>query len=171
MAEYVNVWNVVFIGVSYFFLFIGINTSENLISTIYVANYGNLGYFWLATLYISFAISSLFSTPMINLWGHIRWMQVGTFWYMVWLVAGLLPVALSDSKTNHTTIWIVMILAGIINGFGASLLWIGWNTYISSCTTPLNVGLYFGILWSLFMFSQIIGNFVAAILINKLKNI
>ena len=59
-----------------------------------------------------------------------------------------------------------MILAAILNGFGASILWVGQGIYVGKCCNSQNSGLYYGIFWSMFMFSQIFGNVMAAFVID-----
>lgn len=58
-----------------------------------------------------------------------------------------------------------MLTAGIINGFGASILWVGQGKYITDCSNETNKGFHFGLFWCLFQSSQIIGSLIAAFLL------
>lgn len=58
-----------------------------------------------------------------------------------------------------------MLAAGVVNGFGASILWVGQGKYITDCSDDTNKGFHFGLFWCLFMLSQIIGSLISAFLL------
>lgn len=80
--------------------------------------------------------------------------------------AALLPLFLENTQTTKTVVWVVMIVAGAINGFGASILWIGQGKYVSDCSDETNKGFHYGLVWSILAGSQLIGHIIAAFLID-----
>jgi len=161
-----NLGCVIHWGVSFFFLFTAFATCQNIVSeALDQNNYGGLGFYTLAALYITFGICSFLSTPLINRLGSIRAMQLGSVCFFIWVCAGILPVIWDQAPMTKLIISTILILAGIINGFGASILWVGQGKYISDCATKFNMGYYFGLFWWIFMLSQIFGNVIAAFLL------
>lgn len=59
----------------------------------------------------------------------------------------------------------LMLFAGVINGFGASILWVGQGTYLSGLGPKDMIGQYQGTFWQILMLSQIFGNIIAAFVI------
>ena len=55
------------------------------------------------------------------------------------------------------------IIASIVAGFGSALIWVAQGQYLSKCATAETKGLYFGVFWSVYSLSQIIGNGLAAL--------
>lgn len=49
-----------------------------------------------------------------------------------------------------------------MEGWGDALMWVAHGTYIQECSTEETKGFYFGYFWSFYMFSQVIGNLLAA---------
>ena len=167
MAENQNLLKVIHISLSFFLLFTAFYWCANVVSEVYSQNhYGSLGFYTIAALYLSFAFSSLTCGPIVAKLGYIRSIQLGAFWYLVWVAAGILPVTLKKTDSVTKLVWSIMILAAILNGFGASILWVGQGIYVSRCCNTENSGLYFGLFWSLLMFSQIFGNLMAAFVID-----
>lgn len=60
-----------------------------------------------------------------------------------------------------------MIVAGMINGFGASILWVGQGLYVNECSNADNKGFFFGLFWCIFMLSQIFGGLIAAFVVSN----
>jgi MFS family permease len=50
----------------------------------------------------------------------------------------------------------------MLNGFGAGILWTAQGEYVTECATEETKGFYFSYFFIIFMISQIIGNLVAA---------
>ena len=47
----------------------------------------------------------------------------------------------------------MLVICAIINGFGASLIWVSNGSYISACATPKTKGLFYGFFWVVYMSS------------------
>ena len=59
----------------------------------------------------------------------------------------------------------------MINGFTLAILWTAANQYVASCASESNKGFYFSWFWTFYMFSQILGNFIAAYALGDLNQI
>ena len=166
MADSNNLFKVIHIGLSFFFLFTAFSTCQNIVSEAYDQNnYGALGFYSLAVLYVTFAIWSFVSVPLIEKWGSRICIKIGSLWYLIWVASGILPITVPQSPTVKVIIWIVMLFTGFINGFGASILWVGQGKYVTDCCNIKNNGLYFGLFFTLFSLGFIAGNLIAAFVI------
>ena len=92
-------------------------------------------------------------------------MQLGASCYVIWSLAGILPVTLTHTPTTRIIIWVVMLSAGALNGFGGALLWIGQGKYVTDCSTDINKGFHFGLFWCIMMSSQLVGSVIAAFML------
>ena len=167
MSNKVNIWLVIHLSASFLLLFTAFGSWQNIVSEAYTLNnYGNLGFYTLWAIYLSCAVFSFISTPIISKLGPRKSIQIGSFWYFVWVVSGLLPVVLESTSTIKIIIYVVMMLSGILIGFGASLIWVGQGKYITDCSVSENKGLYFGLFWWIYMNSQVIGNWISAFILD-----
>lgn len=65
----------------------------------------------------------------------------------------------------------LIYLAAILNGFGASILWLSQGKYITKCATDSNKGLFNGTFWAIFMSSNIIGYLMSAFVIGAVSEL
>ena len=159
MMETKNLWNVILWGLGFLMVFTAFGPCHNTVSEAFdQAEYDSLGQFTIGILYLSFAIWSLFWAPLIENLGAVNSMWLGSFWYLIWIFSGLLPIAIEKTPVIEVLVWIVMTLTGAINGFGASLLWVGQGKYVSDCWNESNKGFYYGLSWFLFTTSSFTGN-------------
>jgi len=61
----------------------------------------------------------------------------------------------------------ILYVGQVITGLGQSMIWVAQGEYISLCATDDTRGFYFGLFWSIYMSSQIFGNFTGAIIITR----
>ena len=66
---------------------------------------------------------------------------------------------------NKTLIQVLILLAAVINGFGAGLLWVSQGKYISDCACEENQGVFNSTFWAFFMSTQILGNITAGVVL------
>jgi len=66
---------------------------------------------------------------------------------------------------------LLIYLAAIINGFGASILWLAEGKYIANCATDSNKGLFNGTFWAIFMSANIVGYLMSAFVLGKVNNL
>ena len=55
----------------------------------------------------------------------------------------------------------------ILNGLGASVLWVAQGEYFSKCATESTKGFYFGLFWSWYQGSQILGSFFGGLIFGE----
>lgn len=70
---------------------------------------------------------------------------------------------------NPSFIRTLILVAAVINGFGAAILWVAQGQYISRCANDKNKGEYNSIFWALFMCSGVVGNLMGAFVVANVK--
>lgn len=60
-----------------------------------------------------------------------------------------------------------MLLTSCVAGFTTGLLWTSQGVYIAECATEETKGFYFGFFWTMYTFSQVVGNLVAALVLGN----
>ena len=159
MAQQNNIWNVVHWGIGFCLVFTSFGPCHNIVSEAFdQAEYDSLGQYSIGIIYLVFAICSLLWTPLVESLGPIKSMWLGSLCYFIWVSSGLLPVAFQKTPFIEALVWIIMTITGAINGFGASLLWIGQGKYISNWWTDENKGIYYGVWWLIYSSSSFTGN-------------
>ena len=93
-------------------------------------------------------------------------MTIGSTWYFIWVMTWILPVTFENKSIFGAWIWVISLIAGLINGFGAGLLWVGQGKYVSSWSDESNKGLYFGLVWALFASNFVLANILGTLLIS-----
>ena len=130
MGETKDIWNVIHWGLGFFLIFMAFMTWQNIVAEAYgQKHYNSLGFFTVGLIYISFAITSLLFPFLVNKLGAKHSMCLGSFWYFLWILSGILPVWIEKTPFVEPIVWIIMIFTGILNGMGASLLWVGEGKY------------------------------------------
>jgi len=128
-------------------------------------NFENLGLYSLAAIYGSFAFFSLFMASLIVKWlKPKKSMVIGSVFYVIWVASAMIPITFENFPWG--IIYVLFILTGLLNGFGASLLWVGQGVYISWLSHHKSKN--YGTFWSIFMGSQLLGNLIAAVIIGKI---
>ncbi len=101
-------------------------------------------------------------------------MVIGSCCDCFWIVSAI-PAALYEEKPGSTSffvsegfIYFITLFGAVADGFGDALMWTAHGTYVQECSTESTKGFYFGYFWSIYMFSQVIGNLTAAFVLGKL---
>jgi predicted MFS family arabinose efflux permease len=61
----------------------------------------------------------------------------------------------------------ILIISVILNGIGASLIWVAQGEYFSKCATEQTKGFYFGLFWSIYQGSQIFGSYFGGLIFSE----
>lgn len=120
-------------GIGFLFVFIGFGSAANLVTqALDEDGYANLGLYSLGALYLSFAFCSLFlSTALVYKLGSKRSMVVGGLCYVLWMACSILPLAYkSQAQWYRLFVYGLFLITAVMNGFGASILWVGQGKYI-----------------------------------------
>ena len=97
----------------------------------------DLGFYILAVLYFSIAVSSIFSTALLKKLGIYKCLIFGGFGHFCFVVAQIFPAIKYDNPdstsfvTSNTFITTFLIICALINGTGAALIWVSNGNYIS----------------------------------------
>ena len=99
---------------------------------------------------------------------------IGSLTYAIYTASQVLPVLRSehpDNKTLHDLygfMYGLILFTAALNGWGASILWVAQGKYMSECCSDQNEGLFYSIFWIFNMVSLIVGNLMAAFVVQKI---
>jgi len=132
------------------------------------------------------ALSSIVGPAILKRIGFKKCLILGSFGHFAFVLCSILPAWRNEYKhdgnfkdisafekvmTSDTFTRAIMILAAILNGFGATILWVAQGEYINRCSNEEGKGFFFGFFWSIHQASQIFGcllsSFMFANHINK----
>ena len=150
--------NLFVIGLAWFFLFTAFQAMANLQSSLNSDE--GLGTASLSTIYITLVVSCLFLPPIMIENLGLKWTIVASqFTYLLFIAANIYPK------------WYFLIPSAVLLGIGAGPLWTAKCTYlteiagfyslISGELNEIVVNRFFGIFFSMFQLSQIIGNLIS----------
>jgi len=134
-----------------------------------------LGFYILAVLYFSIALSSFMSTALFKKLGTYKCLVFGGLGHFCFVFAQIFPAIKYDNPdsesfvTTNSFITTILIVAALINGFGAALIWVANGNYISECATPKTKGFFYGFFWIVYMTSQVVGSLVGAAILESGK--
>jgi MFS family permease len=156
-SDYKNLGRVIQVSLSFFVLFIADNTCQNLTSTVLNQDgLGSFGFYTLASLYLSLAITGGLSAALVDKIGLYKVFVIGTFFHFTFILVSILPAYHSGYPNNNSwlvsipTIKALLVIAAVFNGFGAAILWCALGIYISQSATTKTKGFFFGLFWFFF---------------------
>jgi MFS family permease len=140
--------NVLKLGGMFFCMFFAFNVTQTFMSK----TVGKDGVAALGALYVSFSVSSLIATWLIDkLGGPRRAMLASMATIVLFMLSNLYP------KLE------LLVPVSIVLGVGAAVLWTAHGAYLSAHGDSSTFGLYSGIFFALFMSHLILGNLFAAL--------
>lgn len=143
-----SIGGIVNLSISFFMIFFAYNTAQNYQTSLR----GQTGYFSVGIIYVTFALSSLFSPSAVDSIGEKVSLMVGSFCY--------LPFVLSNAFPRP---WLLLSTAAI-NGIGAGFLWAAQGVAVMRCAGDKSrYGFFSGIFFSVYQCNQLAGNLFAAI--------
>jgi len=150
-------------SVSFLLVFLAFNGTQTIVSSLLP---GSLGYWSVACIYISFTLSSLlFSSAFVIATSTKISLAVGAFLYLGFIGANIYPM------------WITLVIAAVILGFGAAIIWTAQGSYVTNaalCYAKLSnkpprssIGLFNGIFFGIFQLSMLIGNILSSVILSS----
>ena len=115
------------------------------------------------------------STALFKRLGTYKCLVIGGFGHFCFVLAQIFPAVRYDYPdstsivTNDGFIITLLIICAILNGFGASLIWVANGSYISQCATPKTKGFFYGFFWVVYMSSQVVGSVIGAVILKSGK--
>ena len=85
-------------------------------------------------------------------------------WYTAATSLALTFAETADPNVNDQLL--LMIPSAILLGVGAAVLWTAQGSYLTLCANELNLGLYNGVFFFLFIMNQLVGNVGAALILD-----
>lgn len=150
------------LSLAFLLVFSAYGAVQNLESTVNAD--GDLGTISLGVLYVSFAVFSLFASPVVRKLGSKCALVLGTSGYWLFTAANLKPN------------WYTMVPASVYMGFCASIIWVGQGTYLTSaaCSHARDwnlhegtvIGNFNGEFWGIYAVHQVIGNLLSLFLLS-----
>ena len=168
-----HLYKVLYISIGFSILLSAYSTAQGLMSHIYKElGYSNLGRICIFTLYINFAIGSIFTSYLKRKFSAVSGLVFGSLTYLSFMLTGTFTTFCSKHKPDtflceSVSIYILNILFASFIGFGASILWMAQSSYVNDCTNETNKGTYHGIFLSLMTLSMIIGGTMAAFVLGS----
>ena len=121
----------VLLSVGFLLLFSTFFTASGLAGKVLADNdFGNLGFFSLGALYISFAACSFISSNVVAKCGERTALVGGSLCYTLYIGTFILSSYRGQNPDlqawylNKTFIVVLIYVAAVLNGFGASILWL-----------------------------------------------
>lgn len=144
-----HLWNVVWCGIGFQFIFLGFNTAQNFLPKLLTSSASNVGWWSLTVVYVATVITVFFAPAL----GHALGWRASFFLSALTFVAFVASFVYPVDGVIYATSALV--------GVGAGVLWVCNGTWIFQNSTPANRGLHNGVFWSLFQTSGLTGNLVA----------
>lgn len=111
--------NINLLSIAFLLIFLGFNGAQQYVTTFFSqANLPNLGFQSLILVYLFFTLSDPLASVFVSKFGSKKAMLTGVIFY------GLFILSLPTKSS------VVIYLASILIGIGASLLWVGQNSYL-----------------------------------------
>lgn len=187
-GKWLNFRKAVFLASCFLVLFIAFNSAQNIITEVTSQNgYGAFGFRELGIMHLATAITALFSSVIVGKLGLGRSLFIGSLGFLTFLIAQIFPnwshedQAKKDEEHKGSVpvflqsdgfVYILCCISMVLNGCGASILWVAQGKYFSKCATNESRGFYFGLFWSIYQGSQIFGNLFSALLFyEKVANV
>ena len=126
--------------------------------------FGSFGYYLLGIVYLCISLSSIVGPAVLKRIGLKRCLILGGYGHFIFILLQVLPAwrdeyvdhdaderqnLLEKVLTNETFNIVIMIIGAILNGFGATMLWVAQGEYISKCSNEDSKGFFFGYFWSI----------------------
>ena len=153
-SGYENFGRLLQLSFTFFILFCAFFTTQNLTTFVLASDgYSHLGYYILATLYLSIAIGSLISTALMKKLGTYKCLIFGGFGHFSFVLASTFPAYKYDHPdsssffTSTGFMSFLLILSAVLNGFGGSIIWVAEGSYVASCATSKTRGFFYGFFW------------------------
>ena len=65
----------------------------------------------------------------------------------------------------------LVYITAVLNGFGASILWLAQGKYLANCATDSNKGFFNGTFWAIYMSSNLTGYLSSAFVIGAVSDL
>lgn len=171
-----NIGKVIMLSLIFLFMFSAFNSASNVITPMFEhLGYGSFGKISSLILYISFGINDFIAPYELRALSQKYGLFVGSTGYTLFMIGGLLLTSCNYFESsigicNGAVIISANVTGSIACGFGAALLWLAMASYIDCCANSFNKGKFFGVFWSIFQASFILGNALGAYLMSISNN-
>lgn len=137
---------IIAVSVAFFMLFLAFNSLQNYATSLLP---GSLGSESLSVLYVSVCVFVFTAPHIAKRLGEKRTMVLGSVSYLIYMGSTIHPIRA------------IVLIAAVIIGFGAAILWVSVGSYITKASHPSELGRTNGMFWGIFQASGIVGNLFA----------
>ena len=127
---YLNFEKTLIISVGFFLLFSAFYIVRGVAAEVLVDNgFGNLGFYSVGVLFIAFAVFSFISSNVVAKCGDRLALVGGSLTFSLYAATFILSSYYGDNPDLHawylnkTFIIVIVYVAAVLNGFGASIIW------------------------------------------------
>eukprot|EP01017_Pseudomicrothorax_dubius_P034986 TRINITY_DN4852_c0_g1_i4.p1 TRINITY_DN4852_c0_g1~~TRINITY_DN4852_c0_g1_i4.p1 ORF type:complete len:420 (+),score=97.56 TRINITY_DN4852_c0_g1_i4:62-1261(+) len=135
-------------------------------------NYQSLGQIVLFTIYFGLTLNCFFAPLLVKTLKYKLSLILGSSFYGMNFVIGAVMCYCKDQGSDRpgfcessTMFYTLSILAGLLTGMGGAVLWCAQSGYVTNLCEEKRRGSFFGVFWSIFQASQILGNVLSAVLL------
>lgn len=150
-----NFANVLILSIGFMLLFTGFNTLQNYVTSLLPGNLGNES---LGVLYAAVAMSLLVCPYVVSRLKHRKTMVLGGVLFVVYMVTLV--------KVYRP----VVLVASVVIGFGAAILWVAQGSYLMACSPDGAKGRNAGIFWGIFQLCNVVGNLASYFVLQYLSH-
>eukprot|EP01017_Pseudomicrothorax_dubius_P022721 TRINITY_DN24554_c0_g1_i1.p1 TRINITY_DN24554_c0_g1~~TRINITY_DN24554_c0_g1_i1.p1 ORF type:complete len:214 (+),score=40.67 TRINITY_DN24554_c0_g1_i1:229-870(+) len=161
----------IYLAITFFFLFTAFNSVQNLVSQIYEQNgYENLGRIALTTFNLACFLVSFVAARIIKKLGHTQSLFISSVPFLLVFIAGIGMSACNNFKpapfycADRSFIKQFNIVSYTLVGVSSAVLWTAQPGYITQLAPKKEQGSYFGTFFSILQNSYIIGSLLPSIL-------
>ena len=141
--------------------------------------FGNLGFYSLGVFFISWGVCSLISSKVVAKCGERLALVGGSLTFSLYNATFILSSYYVEKPKpelhtwylNQTFIIVIVYVAAVLNGFGASIIWLAQGKYVAQCASDSNKELFFWVFNAILMCSYIVGCLMSAFVIGAVKNL
>lgn len=133
-----NFDRLVILSFGFLLMFTSFNTAQALAAKVLQENdFGNLGFYSLAVLYGVFGLACFVSLPIVKFLGTRLSFVIGSLCYSLYVASFILPALIFENPEgnhwyyNRLLIESSILLAAVVNGVGAAMLWVAQGWYLS----------------------------------------
>lgn len=145
-----NVKAIITLSLAFLIMFIAFSSSASIYSKIMRdRGYGNLGFYGMALLYLSFSIGCFLAPSVTSMVSKPqRSFQYSSFTYTLWILSAYIGA----SVDNETIVVSSGIIGNVLIGLGASTLWVTHGKYLADFikSNPPQSGHYSSLFFMIF---------------------
>lgn len=165
-VDYLNLANIVKLGVGFLLVFTAVFALENLAPQLLRdLGFGGLGFVSVAVIYATHLISCFLAPTVLQNLNERRALPIATLFYALYCASGLLPA----TCPHCSRIYIVahIIIASALFGFSAAFVWVPQGAIMTLNAPQEHVNTYMTIFQSLFQTTGLVASVISSFIVHS----